>query len=127
MSLSLLSFHVILLESVLDLFDQSRLLSIGMSIGMTTGMATILPRFRLGNRIVLDSTLSTGQCGMSTGTLGVGLEQTVGVVVSAFTPSVGVGSKVLVGGTELRDISTDAAWEDGAQCSVYGDKGEGGE
>jgi hypothetical protein len=87
-------------EGVLDLLHESLLLVLALGAVGTVG-AVGTSGAGLSNRVVLGSTLSTGQGSVATWTRGVLLEVGVGIVVSSLTSSGWVGSKVFVGCSEL--------------------------
>lgn len=87
----------LLVKGVLDLLHESLLLVFAVSIVGTVGTSGA----GLSNRVVLGGTLSTSQGSVATWTRGVLLEVGVGIVVRSLTSSGWVGSKVLVGCSEL--------------------------
>ena len=104
-------FLPLLVQDVLDLVDQSWLSIIGTSVAVVA-RDTLLPRLVLGDGVVFGCAFSAGKCGVTTRTVGIGLESTVRVVVCSFAYSGWVGSEVFVGGTELRsEISPSAIGE----------------
>jgi hypothetical protein len=82
-------------QDLLDLLDQTLLL-----VG-TVGTGTVLVSLGLSNGVVLGSALSTGQGAVTTGTIGVGLEVSVVIGVGTLAGSAGVGSELVVLGSEL--------------------------
>jgi hypothetical protein len=86
-------------QDLLDLLDQTLLL-VG-TVG-TVSTSTVLVSHGLSNGVVLGSALSTSQGAVTTGTIGVGLEVSVVIGVSALASSAGVGSELVVLGSELR-------------------------
>jgi hypothetical protein len=89
----------LLVQDLLDLLDQTLLL-VGTVGAVST--STVLVSLGLSNGVVLGGTLSTSQGAVTTGTIGVGLEVSVVIGVSALASSAGVGSELVVLGSELR-------------------------
>jgi hypothetical protein len=86
-------------QDLLDLLDQTLLL-VG-TVG-AMGTSTVLVSLGLSDGVVLGSTLSTSQGAVAAGTIGVGLEVSVVISVSALASSAGVGSELVVLGGKLR-------------------------
>ena len=90
------------MQDFLDLLNQTLLL-VG-TVG-TVSTSTVLVSLGLSNGVVLGSALSTGQGAVTTGTIGVGLVVSVIIGVGTLASSAGVGSELVVLGSELR-VST---------------------
>jgi hypothetical protein len=88
----------LLVQDLLDLLDQTLLL-VGTVGAVST--STVLVSLGLSNGVVLGGTLSTSQGAVTTGTIGVGLEVSVVIGVGALAGSAGVGSELVVLGSEL--------------------------
>ena len=66
-------FLPLLVQDVLDLVDQSWLSIIGTSVAVVA-RDTLLPRLVLGDGVVFGCAFPAGKCGVTTGTVGIGLE-----------------------------------------------------
>jgi hypothetical protein len=86
-------------EDLLDLLNQTLLLVI-MSVS-AVGTSTLLMRLGLSDGVSLSVALSAGQSTVTAGTVSVGLESTIVIGVGALAGSAGVGSELVVLGSEL--------------------------